>query len=338
MDRVNYGLVGLFVAAMLGLSLYVLDLITGTDGPTDPYSVVYQNVTGLTRGAQVTFEGFPVGKVVGIEPVFEPGNVHYRVSLAVRRAWPIPADSVARLASSGFISALSVDISEGDDPERLQPGATIAGREQANLLAVVDEVAADFRALTQEGIKPALAVVTTQVERLVSELAGLSQHELAPLLSAGRERVQDLNTIFDQAGAVLASVERVSQGLEAMFSADNQAQVGRSLTQVAEASTQLNRLVSDLTQTRQGMDKVLREAEHLLADNGPALNASLKGMESATNDLGKVARVFADRIDSIVHNLDGTARHLNEFARTLREQPSVIFSGGARSEEGRRSP
>lgn len=333
-DRINYLLVGVFVASMLAASLYVLELITGTDGPTDDYYVTYQNVTGLSRGAVVSFEGYPVGKVAAIKPDFAPGNVSYRVTLAIHRGWPIPDDSIARLASSGLIAALAVDISEGQSAQLLAAGAELKGREQANLFAVVDDVAAEFRSLTQDGIKPALGVVTAQVERLVTEIADLSTQELRPLLANGRERIEDLSAVFDESQAVLQSLGRVTAGLEKVLGASNQAHVTNSLVELSTAAQRLNVLMADLGKTRQGMDAVLKEARDLLATNSTGLHQAVDGFAGAAGDLEVVTGSLADRMDNIVHNLDGTARHLNEFARQLREQPGLLFSGSAKSEEG----
>ena len=64
----------------------------------------YRNVTGLTYGAPVFYEGFRIGQVESIEPERREGKTHYKVELSVRRDWPIPVDSVAALASSGLLA------------------------------------------------------------------------------------------------------------------------------------------------------------------------------------------------------------------------------------------
>jgi phospholipid/cholesterol/gamma-HCH transport system substrate-binding protein len=335
-EKVNYLMVGALVLAMAGTGFYVLERITGTTGPTHEYYVTYEDVTGLTDGAVVSFEGFPIGKVSDIEPVFQPGNVVYRVELSLRKDWPIPSDSVARLASSGLIAALSVAIDEGQSTTLASPGSELAAREQANLFAVVDEVAADFRALSEEGIRPALQAVTVEIQRVVAEFTALSRDELRPLLASGRARVGQVGGVLDEVQALLVGLREVSTGLSGLLDDDNQAHVSATLANMSEAASRLNQLTADLAVTRSAMDGVLVEAKLLIADNQGGIRNTVTGLEHASTDFQRVSGTLAERIGTITANLDSTARHLSEFARQLREQPGLLFARPARDEEGAR--
>src|SRR5688500_20311884 len=119
-ETVNYTLVGLVVLVALVLLLASLYAITGKGGPSTSYLVRYRNVTGLTYGAPVFYEGFRIGQVETIEPERVDGKTRYVVELAVRKDWPIPADSVARLAWSGLLAAGAIHSREGRRPARPQ--------------------------------------------------------------------------------------------------------------------------------------------------------------------------------------------------------------------------
>ena len=43
----------------------------GRTGATDDYLTVYPNVTGLKHGSPVFYEGYPIGQVSAIEPLFD---------------------------------------------------------------------------------------------------------------------------------------------------------------------------------------------------------------------------------------------------------------------------
>jgi len=333
-ERVNYLLVGSFVLAMLATALYVLDRLTGASGPTTRYSVVYQDVSGLGDGAVVSFEGFPVGRVSHIEPLFSPGDVAFRVHLAVRRDWPIPSDSVARLASSGLIAALSVAIEEGSATTLARPGAELPGREQANLFAVVDEAAAELRSLAREGIRPALDAVREQLRTLIEELTTLSRDELRPLLASGRSRVDQLGEMLAGSTALLQSLQEAADGLEQVLDRANVQRVTHALSRLEQASGRLNQLMAELSTTRAGVDGVLRDVHGLLADNRGEVAVSVSGLARASGQLERASGTLAERMGTIMHNLDGSARNLNEFSRQLRERPGLLFSRPAQGAEG----
>ena len=68
-DRLNYVIVGIFVIAMVvGLVLWIAKISGGT-GATDAYYIRYGAVPGLAKGAQIFFDGYPIGRIESIERV-----------------------------------------------------------------------------------------------------------------------------------------------------------------------------------------------------------------------------------------------------------------------------
>ena len=112
-DNVNYLLVGAFVAAMSVAFFVLMTAVTGRSGPTDEYHAYYDNVSGLTFGTGVFYEGYRVGQLESIEPEHTDQGMRYKVSFSVLSGWTIPADSVAEIAASGLISAVTIQIQEG---------------------------------------------------------------------------------------------------------------------------------------------------------------------------------------------------------------------------------
>ena len=115
----SYFAAGLFVLVMFAGLIGTLFYLTGRTGPTADYYVYYEDVSALAKGTPVTFRGFRVGRVAHIEPEFEGLRVRYRVTLNLDEGWPISADSVARIVSSGLLSAIHIDISGGASDEKL---------------------------------------------------------------------------------------------------------------------------------------------------------------------------------------------------------------------------
>ena len=112
--RVNYVLVGSFVAAMLVAAVVTVAVLTGRTGPTDRYLVRLDNVTDIKYGTQVRFEGFPIGQIERIGAA-EPGaSGRFLLEISVLQGWRIPADSLVRIGSSSFLAAKTLDIESGD--------------------------------------------------------------------------------------------------------------------------------------------------------------------------------------------------------------------------------
>src|SRR5215467_9605695 len=153
-DTVNYTLVGAVVLAALALLLVGLALITGRSGATTGYVVHYRNVTGLRYGAPVFYQGYRVGQVSGITPERGTDGTRYKVDLSIRRDWPIPTDSPARLQSTGLLADVSVGISEGVAKDVLPPGGELKGIEGADIFAAMNELAGQISELTRNQITP----------------------------------------------------------------------------------------------------------------------------------------------------------------------------------------
>ena len=64
----SYIVVGIFVLVMLGALVGWLAVLTGRTGTTEAYYIEYENVMGLTEGAQILYGGYRVGQIEGISP------------------------------------------------------------------------------------------------------------------------------------------------------------------------------------------------------------------------------------------------------------------------------
>ena len=62
-DSINYLAVGSIVLLALGLFLYALFRLTGGVDENTRYIVLYPNITGLSEGTPVTYEGYKIGSI-----------------------------------------------------------------------------------------------------------------------------------------------------------------------------------------------------------------------------------------------------------------------------------
>lgn len=305
--RINYVIVGGFVLAMLAALLVVVALLTGRTGSTDTYVTHLGNVNGVKYGTKVTYEGFVVGQVEDIVPLRADGRTSFRVILAVRESWPIPEGSVARVAASGILSAMTVDIKGGASEKMLAPGSQIPGGPAANIFATMNDMAGQVAVLNQQGLLPLLANINQRVDSLGALLEKQAPDLLANLMTISSD-------LAAKTPRITADVQRMTGTLSTqVLNEQNAHRISQSIDNVAA-------LTAGLKDSRVKVDAVLTALDKAVEKNGPTVEASLK-------DLRYTLQSVARNIDSVTYNLEGTSRNFNEFSRQLRENPGVLIGG-----------
>ncbi len=237
-DRRNYVLVGAFVIAMLVGLLVWLALLSGRTGATDPYFVLFEDVTGLAAGTKVLYQGYPVGRIEDISPGDDGQDRRFRVDLRIRRGWRIPRDSTAGVTASTLLSAMMLDIRAGQSPEIIEPGGEIPASETPSLFAVMSEVAGEFGELAANSLKP-----------LLDSLA-----EGTPEIIASLERFTDeLNQTLGQVNTLIEPLER--------------ARVERIFGNLESTTANFASVSGDLVHTREQLDALLATVRALVDRN-----------------------------------------------------------------------
>ncbi len=289
-DNVNYLLVGSFVLVMGIVLLYALYRITGQSAKGDVYVTHFPNVAGIKSGTVVTFEGFEVGNVDGIEPEVKNNRTSYRVSLNIRKPVNLPEDSWAIIASPGLLAAPLVEIKEGQSTSLIAAGGEIPGRTNSNVMESVANLANEISRLTETSVKPLLAQISQRVETV-----GGSLEENLP------------GTLTDMR-ATMARLNSTAARVETLFSPENQKNWNGLLKNGNEASGTVLKL-------SQEMQKVTAEVEGLVKDSRVIVNGS-----------GKDLQLSLRRADALLYQLESAGRNLNEFSRTIRENPAALVN------------
>jgi phospholipid/cholesterol/gamma-HCH transport system substrate-binding protein len=312
--RINYVVVGGFVLAMLVALAVVVAMLTGRTGSVDSYTTQLANVNGLKYGTKVTYEGYPVGQVEDIAPLRSDGKTRFRVRLSVSQGWLIPKDSVARVAASGILAAVALDIKGGTSDEMLQPGSEIASGSAANIFAVMNDVAGQVADLNQNALKPLLSTLNQRVESLGAVLEKQAPELMANLVAVSGD-------LAAKTPRITADVERMTGTLSSKVVNDANAE------RIQQTLTNMQHLSAGLQESRGKLDAVLGSLDKVVGGNRENIDASLK-------DLRHTLQTVSRNIDSVAYNLDGTTRNLHEFSRELRENPGVLIGGNRRGEDG----
>ncbi|MCP5202382.1 MAG: MCE family protein [Gammaproteobacteria bacterium] len=331
-DTVNYTLVGAFVVAMGVAFVVLLVAVTGRSGPTDAYYVEYDNVAGLKFGTGVFYEGYRVGQIETIEPQHGAHGVRYKVTLSIASGWRIPRDSIASVEASGLISAVSIQIAQGHAEEMLEPGSFIEGRGQADIFAVLNQAAGDFRVLSQDGVMPLLKNLNERVSQVADELVRFRRDELSPFVHMLHERVD--KDLISEAQELLTDLDDSAKSLKDMVGESNQGRVRDFLTHIDEVAVNLNGLVGRIESTRLQMSGVLGSLGELVTDNSNELHGSVVTAERSMAELELALKTINQHLGTIMNDVEGSARNMNEFARVVRDNPSRLIRSSSGEEPG----
>ena len=316
-DNINYLVVGIFVLTLLALLMLLLYQLTGSGGPADTYRVTYNNVAGIKFGTPVLYEGYQVGQVESIEPARTADGMQYELQLSIIEDWQIPADSVAKVVASGLLSTMTIEIQEGTSDKMLEPGSEIAGREAVDLFSTVNDVAANFKQLSDDSVRPLLDKLSDNLGQLTNELVQLTRDDIRPLFNDIEQKL-DKAVFIEQINQLTAKLNNSADELQGVLNKDNREHINSTLGNLQEASGNLNVLLNNIETTRGNMDEVLGSIDGLVTDNKQDMQASIRELRTALETISA-------NIDAISYHLEGTSRNMHEFSRHLRANPGALL-------------
>ncbi len=345
-QNLSYLSVGFFVLVVLIGLVLMLARISGRTGPADHYHVTYDNISGLSKGTPVTYEGYGVGRIAAITPQHRGSATHYLLDLEVKKGWPIPDDSIARIVSAGLLSTINIDISGGKSDAPLSPGDTIKGRESISLFAALDTIAGDVNHLTKEGFMPLLENVNSHINAIATPFetdtaeillhlknstekldGGLDQifsdiHNLTQQLNSS---AHDLRLVVGEKNrkslsGFLQTMEAGADDMRRLVGKENRETLSRFLGSMEQSAVSFSHLSGDLEKSRQQLDRLLGESRGVVSDNR-------EDIRQAVSDLKASLQTVSRHISSVAYNLEDTSRNMAEFSRQIRQNPGLLLSG-----------
>ncbi len=320
---------GLFVLAMAAVAIAALAiLMPGLFGGAYRLQAYFLEAAGLTEGIQVIQDGYVIGIVERVTPLFPGRDAEtqrcptpaatpvrspvlpcFRATLRIKNSWPVPTDSVARLGAAGLLQGDAIMIRPGAARTLLVHGTQImaTGREP-DLMAKLNGLTESIDGVVQNTIAPALISVKTQIETIQTLLgtggdqAG-NRERLAGAFDSLQKFSANLESSIDpkKIKAILDSFQTMSKTL-----ADDSVKIGSGTDEIKGAARQYGDLA--------------RELRVLVSDNKPGLQRSLDDTQNLLQDLTAA-------LSPILVNLDDATRNLSALSRDLRKDPAVIIKG-----------
>lgn len=278
--------VGAFIvvsAAVLAVTVYFVSKAEFC-GKETPYLMYLRNAGGLEPGTAVLFGGISVGRVTRVQPdQADPARIE--ISLGVKNGTPVNAKSIGKVSSISLLGNPVVFITTGSNTAaRLPPGAVIPSQETIS----IDELQRKVVALA-DSAQTTLASVNTDVNKITADA-----HQVLANLNnvTGRTNQQHVSTILSNSDRVTAQLS---------------SKMGPTLDNVNHTVTNANHTITSLQQPVQAD---LKE-----------LHGTLQAVHGVGDNVQSILSDNRDNIDYILQNMRFATDNLNDFTRTIKEEP-----------------
>ena len=299
-------LVGLFVCIAAALLIGTVLAVAGTfsSGGT-PYHTYFKSAGGLLPGAKVRYAGMDAGKVKTVR--IDPGDsTRIEIDFTVQHDIPVKTDSIAKIAALGALSDNFVEVGTGTKGAPLAPAGselksaeTLGIGDLGDMIGSLEPVAKD--------------VLQNLNQRLV---------ELQVTITRVNDLLNDKNR-----GEVSASLGNLNGLL-----ADSRPKVAASLTNVQNATAQIQPMLDNLKTTMNQANVVLSHVDSMLVENQPDIRATVVELKqtlvSASSLIEQLKNITGgDNIDQILVNIRVATENVRQLTDSLKTNPSVLIRG-----------
>lgn len=295
------GFLLLFLLALLIASVVYLLFARGVFEPTQRVVLIADDSEGVVVGMDVTFSGFPIGRVRRIE-LGTDGRARILLDIPRKDAHWLRSTSVFTLTrglvGNTALRAFSGQLSDPPLPDGAERVvlAGDAAAEIPKLMSAVRDLVANLTALT--AADGALAGTLDNTRRVTQALSG-PDGALGLLMGNPQDRQKVLATLT-RTQQLLARLEGLTGRTDAMLGrADAQIFGPQGLTQDTKAALQQAQgLLADARQSLQRVDALLAEA-----------HGTARQVRGATADLD----VLRAEVDASLRKLDGLVNDINRL-------------------------
>lgn len=287
-------LLALMAALLVGGVLYLL-YVRGAFEPTQPLFLKCENSEGIATGMDMTFAGFPIGRVRRIR-MGRDGQALVRVDVNVSTAHLL-RESTVFLLETNIVGAakLRAVTAQMDDPP-LPPGSRrplLRGDLAAELPRILAEASALMRNLEQlTASDSALAVALTDVQALTRRLSAPARGGLLGAITGDPRDAKRVSRLLESSETLVLNLDALAKN------ANTQVLGPKGLTGDAQAALrQVQKMLDELRASLKKIDAILGDAKNITGN-----------VEGATTDL-------QDLRDEVDANLQRAETLMNSLSR-----------------------
>ncbi len=298
----NYFWVGLFTLIITVLTLMAMVKMTGKSGDVEEYHSYYNNVTGLSFGTPVYYEGYRIGQVEHITPEAKPSGLMFKVSYTIQQGWQIRTDANAQIQSAGLLADMSININAGKESSFFKPGDIIPGRMPEDLFAQLGEVSEDITDITEDQIKPMLDMLNTRLDSITKQVD------------------DGLPEIMQNIKDTTANLNQVAQSAKQVLNQENTKNISLVLENMNQLSDNMKASLEALDKSMNNIDALITDARGLVTDDDSIVAGMLATLNRTSTDA-------SHQLNTILNEIESASMNLNEVTNSVRKNPAtLIFS------------
>lgn len=313
--RANYALIGLFTLVVVAGAFFFVYWFAAADTGRQRtlVEIVFPgSVSGLQRGAAVTFNGIRVGEVLSltIDPD-NPSNVLGRV--AVDQGTPLRIDTTARLEFQGLTGIANVALIGGDPraPRLDAPDGDVVPRIQAEPSEFQDliETARNIAQRASDMFDRFDALVTENDEAIAETVQNVRTFS-----QALADNAPAIDRFLEQTGAAAERIGPLADSLDTLAVSANRMIAAVDAESIARSVQNVETFTQTLADSRERIESVFTEASQV----AERLSAAAAGVE----DTVESARAIVAAIDAGA--IDATVANVRDFSQTLADRRGDI--------------
>ncbi|MEO7106704.1 MAG: MlaD family protein [Rhodoferax sp.] len=288
-----------FMLILVSSSILFVMYARGAFDATQRLVLMAEDSEGVVIGMDLTFSGFPIGRVSGIE-LDETGKVRILVDVTQKDAHWLRTSSVFTLVR-GVVGAPNIRAYTGvlDDPAL--PDNAVRTVLQGDVSAEIPKVISATKELLENlnsliGSGGAVNASLTNLQTMTGKLNGPAG--ALGVLFGSEQDAKKVTTTLDRTNALLAKLDGMAAKTDTQVFGDKGV-----LPETRATIVQLNALLGDARESIKKVDTVLQDAQ--------AISANARG---ATADLG----VLRADVETSLRKIDGLVNEINRkwpFAR-----------------------
>lgn len=331
--RANYVLIGLFtVLGVLGALLFFVWLARfQVERQYNRFDVLFNSVSGLSRAAEVRYNGLPVGQVLSLG-LYSDDDSKVRARIEVDADVPVNEGTTAQLEVQGVTGVSFVALSSG------RPDAPPLAPPEGERVPVIVARPSIFEQLTQDApdlLSQATRLMANAQTLLSSEnvtRVGTILSNLEQVSAQLETTLSDVSSISgtaaqaaDSFGAFTAKLDPVTKALEGTLkSAEQTLDAARTTFQNADTT------LASATSTLDGAQPAVEAAEGLMRDDLPALVAELReAVSSLQGTIDAVGAEAGETISRFGTTADLANERLTELQSTLTAVDKTLTEAGS---------
>jgi phospholipid/cholesterol/gamma-HCH transport system substrate-binding protein len=258
------------------------------------YTVIYDNVEGLTAANQVSVSGMKVGQVKKVELI--AGN-KVQVTLAIRKDLPLPVDTKAVLSSDGLLGGKLIRLAIGKSSQMLQNEGIMLSGSETGITDLLKEQALPLLH-NLDSLTRSLRIVTKSFEATGSSVNSLVRNSDRTVTSLG----SSLNSTIAENKVNLAGITANMKSLSG---------------NLIETERSLKPLIGKFSSIADSLSAL--KVSQALATTQKSLEGLQKIMAGIEAGQGSVGKLLKD--DSLYTNLNRSVADLDKLLIDFRLAP-----------------